>query len=618
MTAILGISAFYHDSAAALVVDGRIAAAAQEERFSRVKHDAAFPSGAVAYCLKEAGLSAADLDYVAFYDKPLTKFERLLETYLAYAPMGFRSFRLAIPLWLKDKLHMRRTIRTALGPECRARLVFADHHETHAASAFFPSPFDRAAILTLDGVGEWSTATLGVGEGNRIRLLSHIAFPHSLGLLYSAFTYYCGFKVNSGEYKLMGLAPYGRPIYKDLIFDHLIDLKADGSFRLDMRYFQYCQGLTMTNGRFHRLFGGPPRSPESNLDQRHMDLAASIQEVTEEAVLRIGRELHSRTGADRLVMAGGVALNCVANGRLLREGPFDDIWIQPAAGDAGGALGAALFVWNQLLENPRTPQGRDSQQGSFLGPRFDSAAIAKFLESKGARARRFDDGDELSEHVAELLADGKIVGWFQGRMEFGPRALGARSILGDPRSPTTQATMNLKIKFRESFRPFAPAVLRERASDWFEIDPKHESPYMLLVAPVRQEKRTPIDAEGLRVMRDDPDLRRRVNMVRSEIPAVTHVDFSARLQTVDPERNPRFHRLIEAFDRLTGCPVLVNTSFNVRGEPIVCTPEDAYRCFLATDMDVLVLEDFVIVKDEAARKAGEAVRERHLASFQLD
>lgn len=618
MTAILGISAFYHDSAAALVVDGRIAAAAQEERFSRVKHDAAFPSGAVAYCLKEAGLSAADLDYVAFYDKPLTKFERLLETYLAYAPMGFRSFRLAIPLWLKDKLHMRRTIRTALGPECRARLVFADHHETHAASAFFPSPFDRAAILTLDGVGEWSTATLGVGEGNRIRLLSHIAFPHSLGLLYSAFTYYCGFKVNSGEYKLMGLAPYGRPIYKDLIFDHLIDLKADGSFRLDMRYFQYCQGLTMTNGRFHRLLGGPPRSPESNLDQRHMDLAASIQEVTEEAVLRIGRELHSRTGADRLVMAGGVALNCVANGRLLREGPFDDIWIQPAAGDAGGALGAALFVWNQLLENPRTPQGRDSQQGSFLGPRFDSAAIAEFLDSKGARARRFDDGDELSEHVAELLADGKIVGWFQGRMEFGPRALGARSILGDPRSPTTQATMNLKIKFRESFRPFAPAVLRERAAEWFEIDPKHESPYMLLVAPVRQEKRTPIDAEGLRVMRDDPDLRRRVNMVRSEIPAVTHVDFSARLQTVDPERNPRFHRLIEAFDRLTGCPVLVNTSFNVRGEPIVCTPEDAYRCFLATDMDVLVLEDFVIVKDEAARKAGEAVRERHLASFQLD
>ena len=618
MTAILGISAFYHDSAAALVVDGRIAAAAQEERFSRVKHDAAFPSGAVAHCLAEAGLTAADIDYVAFYDKPLTKFERLLETYLAYAPVGFRSFRMAIPLWLKDKLHMRRTIRHALGGGCRARLVFTDHHESHAASAFFPSPFDRAAILTLDGVGEWSTATLGVGEGARIRLLEHIAFPHSLGLLYSAFTYYCGFKVNSGEYKLMGLAPYGRPIYKDLILDRLIDLKPDGSFRLDMRYFQYCQGLTMTNGRFHQLFGGPPRSPESTLDQRHMDLAASIQDVTEEAVLRIGREVHRRTGADRLVMAGGVALNCVANGRLLREGPFEDIWIQPAAGDAGGALGAALFVWHQLLEKPRSPGGHDAQEGSFLGPRFDSDAIAEFLEAKGVEAQRFESEAELTERVAEFLADGKIVGWFQGRMEFGPRSLGARSILGDPRSPTTQATMNLKIKFRESFRPFAPAVLRERAADWFELDPKHESPYMLLVAPVREDRRTPIDAERLEVMRDDPDLRRRVNIVRSEIPAVTHVDYSARLQTVDRERNPRFHRLMEAFDRLTGCPVLVNTSFNVRGEPIVCAPEDAHRCFLATDMDVLVLEDFVIVKDEAARKAGAEVRERHLASFQLD
>jgi len=618
MTAILGISAFYHDSAAALVVDGRIAAAAQEERFSRVKHDAAFPSRAVASCLAEAGLSAADLDYVAFYDKPLTKFERILETYLAYAPVGFRSFRMAIPLWLKDKLYMRRTIRGALGAECRARLVFTDHHESHAASAFFPSPFDRAAILTLDGVGEWSTTTLGVGEGSRVRLLNHIAFPHSLGLLYSAFTYYCGFKVNSGEYKLMGLAPYGRPIYKDLILDRLIDLKPDGSFRLDMRYFQYCQGLTMTNGRFHRLFGGPPRSPESALDQRHMDLAASIQEATEEAVLRIGREVHRRTGADRLVMAGGVALNCVANGRLLREGPFEDIWIQPAAGDAGGALGAALFVWHQLLEKPRSPGGRDAQQGSLLGPRFGSDAIAEFLEAKGVEARRLESETELTERVAELLADGKIVGWFQGRMEFGPRSLGARSILGDPRSPTTQATMNLKIKFRESFRPFAPAVLRERAAEWFELDPKHESPYMLLVAPVREDRRTPIDAEELRVMRDDPDLRRRVNVVRSEVPAVTHVDYSARLQTVDRERNPRFHRLIEAFDRLTGCPILVNTSFNVRGEPIVCSPEDAYRCFLATDMDALVLEDFVIVKDEAARRAGEEVRERHLASFQLD
>jgi carbamoyltransferase len=618
MTAILGLSAFYHDSAAALVVDGRIAAAAQEERFTRIKHDAAFPGEAVAYCLREANLSPAEVDYVAFYDKPLTKFERLLETYLAYAPVGFKSFRRAIPLWLKDKLHMRRTIRRALGPENRARLVFTDHHESHAASAFFPSPFDRAAILTLDGVGEWSTATFGIGEGSRIRLMDHIAFPHSLGLLYSAFTYYCGFKVNSGEYKLMGLAPYGRPIYKDLILDRLIDLRPDGGFRLDMEYFQYCQGLTMTNRRFHDLFGGPPRSPESPLEPRHMDLAASIQWVTEEAVLRIGREVGRRTEAKNLVLAGGVALNCVANGRLLREGDFDDVWIQPAAGDAGGALGAALFVWHQLLEKPRTPDGRDAQRGCFLGPRFGVDEIGAFLAGKGVEARRCESESELVEHVAGLLADGKIVGWFQGRMEFGPRSLGGRSILGDPRSSAMQATMNLKIKFRESFRPFAPAVLQERVADWFDFDPDHESPYMLLVAPVREDRRTPIDAESLSTMREDPDLRKRVNIVRSEIPAVTHVDFSARLQTVDAGRNPRFHGLIEAFDRLTGCPVLVNTSFNVRGEPIVCTPEDAYRCFLATDMDVLVLEDFVIVKDEAARKAGEGVRERYLSQFQLD
>jgi carbamoyltransferase len=618
MTAILGLSAFYHDSAAALVVDGRIAAAAQEERFTRVKHDPAFPAEAVAYCLREAGLSPADVDYVAFYDKPLTKFERLLETYLAFAPSGFRSFRLAIPLWLKDKLHMRRTIRRALGPAERARLVFTDHHESHAASAFFPSPFDRAAILTLDGVGEWSTATFGVGEGSRIRLIDHIAFPHSLGLLYSAFTYYCGFKVNSGEYKLMGLAPYGHPVYKDLILERLIDIRPDGSFWLDMDYFQYCQGLTMTNGRFHDLFGGPPRPPESALEPRHMDLAASIQWVTEEAVLRIGREVRRRTGAKDLVMAGGVALNCVANGRLLREGVFDDLWIQPAAGDAGGALGAALFVWHQLLERPRSPQGRDAQRGSFLGPSYGPDQVARFLESRGVDARRHESESELVERVAVLLADGKIVGWFQGRMEFGPRSLGARSILGDPRSPAMQATMNLKIKFRESFRPFAPAVLRERAADWFDFDPHHESPYMLLTAPVREDRRTPIDPDAMAVMQDDPDLRRRVNVVRSEVPAVTHVDYSARLQTVDEDRNPRFHRLLEAFDRLTGCPILVNTSFNVRGEPIVCTPDDAYRCFLATDMDVLVLEDFVIVKDEAARKAGEDARKRYLSQFQLD
>ncbi len=618
MAAILGISAFYHDSAAALVVDGRIVGAAQEERFSRKKHDAAFPARAAEACLREAGITADDLDYVAFYDKPLTKFERLLETYLAYAPSGFRSFRLAIPLWLKDKLHMRGTIRRGLGGAARARLVFADHHETHAASAFFPSPFDSAAILTLDGVGEWTTAAFGVGEGNRIRLTDHISFPHSLGLLYSAFTYYCGFKVNSGEYKLMGLAPYGRPIYRDQILEKLIDLKPDGSFWLEMDYFQYCQGLTMTNARFHRLFGGPPRAPESPLEQRHMDLAASIQDVTEEAVLRIGRHIRQKTGMKHLVLAGGVALNCVANGRLLREGEFDDIWIQPAAGDAGGALGAALFVWHQLLDRPRSPGGRDAQQGSLLGPRFTTDEIERALARQGGSGRRFDDEAELMEHVAGLLAEGKVVGWFQGRMEFGPRALGARSILGDPRSPAMQATMNVKIKFRESFRPFAPAVLRDRATEWFDLDPKHESPYMLLVAPVREDRRVPVDPEALRVMANDPDLRKRVNVVRSEIPAVTHVDYSARIQTVDEERNPRFARLLEAFERLTGCPVLVNTSFNVRGEPIVGSPEDAYRCFLATDMDALVLEDIVIVKDEAAREAGLEARGAYLAQFQLD
>jgi carbamoyltransferase len=618
MTAILGVSAFYHDSAAALVLDGHIAAAAQEERFTRVKHDPAFPTHAIAYCLREGGLSPANLDYVAFYDKPLTKFERLLETYLAYAPRGFRSFRLAMPLWLKDKLHMRRTLRTGLGGLTRARLIFTDHHESHAASAFFPSPFDRAAIVTLDGVGEWSTATWGVGEGNRIQLTDQILFPHSLGLLYSAFTYYCGFKVNSGEYKLMGLAPYGRPIYRDLILDRLMDLKPDGSFWLNMEYFQYCQGLTMTNQRFHRLFGGPPRRPESDLEQRHMDIAASIQVVTEEAMLRIGRYVHQQTGMKHVVLAGGVALNCVANGRLLREGDFKDIWIQPAAGDAGGALGAALFVWYQLLNNQRRPVERDAQHGSFLGPSFTSEQISQLLFEQGVSGQHFAEEGELLDHVASLLADGKIVGWFQGRMEFGPRALGARSILGDPRSPAMQATMNLKIKFRESFRPFAPAVMHDRASEWFDVRPGQESPYMLLVAPVREKRRTYIDAEAERTMHHDSDLRRRVNIVRSEIPAVTHVDYSARLQTIDEERNPRFYRLLDAFDRLTGCPVLVNTSFNVRGEPIVCTPEDAYRCFLATDMDALVLENVLVSKDAAIREIGLETRETYLAQFQLD
>jgi carbamoyltransferase len=619
MTSILGISAFYHDSAAALVVDGRIVAAAQEERFTRIKHDHAFPTNALAYCLKEGSLAPEDVDYVAFYDKPLTKFDRLIETYLSYAPSGFRSFRMAMPLWLKEKLHMRRTLREGLGGHSRARFVFTDHHESHAASAFFPGPFEKAAILTLDGVGEWSTTTLGVGEGNKIRLTDQICFPHSLGLLYSAFTYYCGFKVNSGEYKLMGLAPYGRPVYRDEILEKLMDLKPDGSFWLDMSYFNYCQGLTMTGPEFHRLFGGPPRAPESMLEQRHMDLAASIQAVTEEVVLRIGHHLHEKTGLKHLVLAGGVALNCVANGRLLREGDYDDIWVQPAAGDAGGALGAAIFVWHQLLDKPRDPQGHDCQRGSFLGPAFTTEDVEKFLRSEGVEGQRFDDEAELLEHVAQTLASGKIVGWMHGRMEFGPRALGARSIIGDPRDPAMQADMNLKIKFRESFRPFAPVVMKEHAHEWFELSPEHESPYMLLVAPVLEDQRVPIDPAALEKMQHDPDLRNRVNVVRSTIPAVTHVDHSARLQTVDEERNPRFYRLMRAFRDLTGCPVLVNTSFNVRGEPIVCTPRDAYRCFLGTEMDALVMEDVVLHKPERAdRSVDEAERRQYLAQFQLD
>ncbi|WP_422930227.1 carbamoyltransferase [Singulisphaera sp. PoT] len=618
MTAILGISAFYHDSAAALVIDGRIVAAAQEERFTRKKHDPDFPSRSIAYCLEEAGLRTEDLDYVAFYDKPLSKFERLLETYLAVAPRGFHSFRMAMPVWLKDKLHTRSMILQALGKGLKARLVFTEHHESHAASAFFPSPFDEAAILTLDGVGEWSTTVRGTGSGNKIDLTEEIRFPHSLGLLYSAFTYYCGFKVNSGEYKLMGLAPYGRPIYADAIFKHLIDLKSDGSFRLEMDYFEYARGLTMTGDRFNALFGGPARKPETDLEPRHMDLAASIQAVTEEIVLRLARELHRKTAQKNLVLAGGVALNCVANGRLLREGPFDAIWIQPAAGDAGGALGAALFVWHQLMGRPRRADPGDTQQGSFLGPRHGPEDVGRFLGKHGVEGRRFDDLSELDAYVAEQLADGKVVGWFQGRMEFGPRSLGARSILGDPRSPKMQSTMNLKIKFRESFRPFAPCVLAEHAHEWFDLKAGQESPYMLLVADVLQEKRVPLDDADRATMEQDPDLRRRVNVVRSEIPAVTHVDYSARIQTVDARRNPRLHGLLEAFHRRTGCPVLINTSFNVRGEPIVCMHEDAYRCFQATAMDVLVLEDTVIVKPDRPQEVDGAALQGYLAQFPLD
>jgi len=617
-TSILGISAFYHDSAAALIVDGRIIAAAQEERFTRKKYDSGFPARAMAYCLQAGGLQPEDLDFVAFYDKPLLKFERLLETYLAFAPAGFRSFRLALPVWLKDKLHLRRLLRRHLPAARRARFVFTEHHESHAASAFYPSPFAEAAILTLDGVGEWCTAAIGAGEGNHVRLLRELKFPHSLGLLYSAFTYYCGFKVNSGEYKLMGLAPYGRPQFADVIRERLIEIQNDGSFRMNLDYFNYCQGLTMTNERFHALFGGPPRQSETQLEQRHMDLAASIQVVTEEIVLNMAREAHRLTGKKDLVLAGGVALNCVANGRVLREGPFSELWIQPAAGDAGGALGAALFVWHQLLDNPRPPAGRDTQQGSLLGPVFSNEEIAQTLAAEDAPCQKFTDEAELLAAVAKLLAAGKVVGWFHGRMEFGPRALGSRSILGDPRNPAMQSVVNLKIKRRESFRPFAPSVLKERAAECFALPGKCESPYMLLVAPVREKHRTAISDADREIMTANPDLCRRVNIVRSTFPAITHVDYSARLQTVDAERHGRFYRLLKAFERETGCPMLVNTSFNVRGEPIVCSPAEALRCFLATEMDALVLEDFVLQKSQMAGVLSAEEQAKHLAGFEPD
>jgi carbamoyltransferase len=610
MSAILGISAFYHDSAAALVVDGRIVAAAQEERFTRKKHDHDFPSQAVAYCLGEAGLSAGDLDWVAFYDKPLLKFERLLETYLAYAPAGFSSFVRAMPLWLRTKLFLPRVMRREL-PGYARRFIFPEHHESHAASAFFPSPFEESAILTVDGVGEWTTASYGTGRDNRIALTHQIRFPHSLGLLYSALTYYTGFRVNSGEYKVMGLAPYGEPRYVDLFYEHLIDLKDDGSFRLDMAYFRYAQGLTMTSERFHRLFGGPPRRPESRLTQKEMDLAASLQVVTEEALLRMARHVHRVTGSRNLCLAGGVALNCVANGRIAREGPFDAIWIQPAAGDAGGALGAALFLHHQLLDRPRTPEPCDSQGGSLLGPSYSDAQIERFLRSVEAPYQSYDSDEELCEAIAAQLAEGKVVGWFQGRMEFGPRALGARSILGDPRDPAMQSTMNLKIKYRESFRPFAPSVLAERAGEYFELPDGQDSPYMLLVAPVTPEKRVPPPPGEAALWGID-----KLKAPRSVIPAVTHVDHSARIQTVD-QRDPLFRRLLQAFERRTGCPVLINTSFNVRGEPIVATPADAYRCFRATQIDVLALGRQVLRKDETgAMSPGDA--SAHLAQFQLD
>ncbi len=610
MTAILGISAFYHDSAAALVVDGNIVAAAQEERFTRRKHDLDFPLHAIEYCLETSGLTPEQLDFVGFYDKPLQKFDRLLETYLAFAPVGFRSFLKAMPLWFHQKLHLPREIRRGLKGKYSKRYVFTEHHESHAASAFFPSPFDEAAILTLDGVGEWATASHGYGRGNRITLTHELHFPHSLGLLYSAFTYFCGFKVNSGEYKLMGLAPYGEPIYEDLILEKLIDLKADGSFRMAMRYFRYCQGLRMTSPEFDRLFGGPPRKPESPLGQREMDLAASIQKVTEEIVLRTSRHVHQQTGMKNLCLAGGVALNCVGNGRILREGPYENIWIQPAAGDAGGALGVALLIWHQLLGHPRRPAPVDFQHGSFLGPEYSNEQVRAFLDAQGAVYRRFDDEERLCSHVAELLAGAKVVGWLQGRMEFGPRALGHRSILGDARNRNMQKVMNLKVKFRESFRPFAPAVLRDRVSEYFEMRDGEDSPYMSLVAPVREEKR--IAASGDSAVGLD-----KLKVLRSVIPGVTHVDGSARVQTVDAARHGRFYRLLKAFEAKTGCPLVINTSFNIRGEPLVCGPEHAYRCFLATDMDVLVMENFVLLKEEQRRANGRQA-EKYLSQFQLD
>jgi carbamoyltransferase len=585
---ILGISAFYHDSAACLVRDGDIVAAAQEERFTRKKHDPDFPRRAINYCLREGGLTIETLDVVAFYEKPLIKFERILETYLAYAPAGLKSFLMSMPLWMKEKLWMAELIKKEL-KGFQGEFLFPQHHESHAASAFYPSPFEEAAILTIDGAGEWTTTSWGVGAGNQLDIHSELQFPHSLGLLYSAFTYYTGFKVNSGEYKVMGLAPYGQPIYERLIYDHVMDLKEDGSFKLNMEYFNYCAGLTMTSERFHELFGGKPRKPEGKLTQREMDLAASVQKVTEEVMLRMARHIRKETGQRNLCLAGGVALNCVANGKILREGIFDDLWIQPAAGDAGGALGAALFAWHTVLDGKRVViKGKDTQKGSYLGPGFDDEEIERFLKSKDIPYEKHSR-THLPSLVADLLIQGSVIGWFQGRMEFGPRALGARSIIGDARLPGMQAQMNLKIKFRESFRPFAPSVLSEKVSDYFDID--RESPYMLLVANVKKDKQRRMSSKEEQLWGIE-----KLNAVRSTIPAVTHVDYSARIQTVHKETNPLYHAAIEKVLEKTGCPVIINTSFNVRGEPIVCTPEDAYRCFMRTQIDYLAIGSYLLDK----------------------
>ena len=609
---ILGLSAFYHDSAAALVVDGQIVAAAQEERFTRIKHDARFPHHALAYCLEEGGLTLGDIDHVAFYEKPFLKFERLLETYLAFAPKGFRSFRMAIPLWLKEKLFQKQLLRDELRAfdadfDWESKLLFTEHHQSHAASAFFPSPFEDAVILTMDGVGEWATTSVAFGHGNHLEMRKELHFPHSLGLLYSAFTYYTGFKVNSGEYKVMGLAPYGEPKFVDRIYEQLIDLKPDGSFRLDQSYFDYCTGLLMTSGEFDALFGGPARKPDEPLTQRHMDLAASIQAVAEEVVLRLTRSIAAETGAENLCLAGGVALNCVANGKVLRDGKFKRIWIQPAAGDAGGALGAALAAYHLHAEQPRPLDNQlDGMNGAYLGPGYDNDECAFRLEQAGARFVRLGD-EQVIERAATDLADGKGLGWFQGRMEFGPRALGNRSILADARSSSMQSALNLKIKYRESFRPFAPAVLREDVADWFELDT--DSPYMLLVADVAERRRRAMTAEERALFGID-----KLNVSRSDIPAVTHVDYSARIQTVHAATNPRFHALLSAFKRKTGCPVLVNTSFNVRGEPIVRTPEDAFRCFMGTGLDAVAVGNLYLEKGEQ----NPALKLDYKNAFELD
>ena len=609
---ILGISAFYHDSAAALIRDGEILAAAQEERFTRKKHDSRFPAHAVRYCLESVGLKQNELDAAVFYEKPFIKFERLLENYLALAPRGLRSFQMALPLWIREKLFQKDLLCRELeaiwpGGDWASRLLFAEHHQSHAASAFYPSPFEEALVLTMDGVGEWTTTSVALGSGNQLKIIREIHYPHSLGLLYSAFTYYTGFKVNSGEYKVMGLAPYGEPRYAQAIFDHLLDLKPDGSFRLNLEYFDYCTGLTMTNARFAELFGGPPRKPEERLTQRHMDLAASVQAVLEETVLRMTSSLAAQTGARNLCIAGGVGLNCVANGKVLRAGRFDNLWIQPASGDAGGAVGAALAAYHIHKGQPRHPTGPlDGMKGAYLGPSFAPDETARRLTNAGAKFTTYGDS-ELVEHTVGALAAGEAVGWFQGRMEFGPRALGNRSILGDARSPAMQSVLNLKVKYRESFRPFAPSVLSEDVQDWFEL--AVDSPYMLLVGDVQKRRRIPMTAEQQKLFGIE-----KLNVPRSEIPAVTHVDYSARIQTVHAETNPRYHALISAFKARTGCPVIVNTSFNIRGEPIVCTPEDAFRCFMGTEVEVLVVESCFLRKEEQ----DQAYRHDYRRDFELD